>query len=134
MINESKSSNRLSSSSRDQELQNCDMAVLLIKLMPFMQPSAQEISMATICRLTTASSRNQLRACQTSLLQQLIRLLEHHQTFSYSLIGIFLNFMLVFLNYFFVQVGKSTEIKFLCERYDRLLKLKFEKISKHRRF
>ncbi len=88
MINESKSSDRPSSNSRDQELQNCEMAVLLIKLMPFMQASAQEASLATICRLSTASSRNQLRACHASLLLELVRLLEHHHAFSVSLIGI----------------------------------------------
>lgn len=79
MINET-SLDQSAWNSRD-ELQNCEMAALLIKLLPFMQQSAQETSLASICRLCTANSRNQLRACKSLLLENLIMLLEHHSAF-----------------------------------------------------
>ena len=65
-----------------EDLKNCEMAVLLVKLLPFMQEQAQEFSLNNICRLCTLNSRNQLKACNNLLLNNLIELLSSHNKFS----------------------------------------------------
>ena len=80
------------------DLQNCEMAVLLIKLLPFMEHSAQEFSLANICRLCVANIRNQLKACKRSLLLNLIDLLNYHNKF--NLVSIGMNFCLLKTLYF----------------------------------
>lgn len=69
------------------ELKNCEMAVLLIKLLPFMQNTAQDLSLSHICRLCFVNHRNQLKACKYSLLYNLIDLLNYHQKFSMNSTG-----------------------------------------------
>jgi hypothetical protein len=71
MITEKNSSNnKIVKKSFDSlvELENCNMAVLVIKLLPFMQQMAQEFSLNNICRLCVLNIRNQLRACKNMLL------------------------------------------------------------------
>ena len=89
MITEKNSSNKkLAKKSFDSlvELENCHMAVLLIKLLPFMQQTAQEFSLNNICRLCVLNIRNQLRACKNMLLFYLIDLLNYHERFEFVLI------------------------------------------------
>ncbi len=62
------------------------MASLAIRLLPYMQQSAQEFSLNNVCRLCVLSMRNQLKACKNSLLLDLINLLEHHDKFDLALI------------------------------------------------
>lgn len=64
------------------ELKNCEMSELLIKLLPFMQEEAQEFSLNNTCRLCTLNHRNQLKSCNNKLLFNLICLLESHDKFS----------------------------------------------------
>jgi hypothetical protein len=73
------------------ELNNCDMAVLVIKLLPFMQELAQEFTLNNLCRLSTLNTRNQLKSCNNSILISFIDLLNFHDKFSSSSIGIYYN-------------------------------------------
>ena len=70
-----------------ESLENCDMAVLLIKLLPFMQQSAKEFFLNSICKLCTRDNRNQLKSCKNLLLLNFCQLLEHHERFDLNLIG-----------------------------------------------
>lgn len=69
-------------------LDNCDMAILLIKLLPFMQQPAQEYFLNNICRLCILNNRNQLKSCKNMLLMNFCQLLEFHDKFTLNLIGI----------------------------------------------
>ena len=59
------------------------MAVLFIKLLPFMEQSAQEFSLNHIFRLWTINIRNKLKACKHLLLLNLINLLNFHNKFNF---------------------------------------------------
>ena len=61
-----------------EDLNNCEMAVLFIRLLPFMDKSAQEFSLNHICRLCVVNIRNKLKACKHYLLLNLIDLLNFH--------------------------------------------------------
>lgn len=62
------------------------MAVLLIRLSPFMKKSAQEFSLNNICRLCTLNMKNQIQACNNNMLLHFIELLTFHNRFSPKLI------------------------------------------------
>ena len=64
------------------DLNNCEMAVLFIKLLPFMEQPAQEFSLNNICRLCVVNTRNKLKACKNFLLLNLIGLLNFHTKFN----------------------------------------------------
>ncbi|CAF0785781.1 unnamed protein product [Brachionus calyciflorus] len=68
------------------DLENTEMAVLKIKLIPYMQPTAQEFSLNNISRLCTLNIKNQLKSCKNNLLFNLIRLLKHHSELCPNLI------------------------------------------------
>jgi len=63
------------------ELVNCDMAVLLVKLMPFFEKELQNKVLDYLCELSTLSHANQLKACSHNLLFNFIDILSNHQRF-----------------------------------------------------
>jgi hypothetical protein len=69
------------------DVRNSDMTVLVIRLVPFMQPVAQEFSLRNICHLCTVSFRNIVRSCQSGILAELVDLLNYHKQINSSLIG-----------------------------------------------
>lgn len=91
-------------------LENSEMAVLLIKLLPFMKQSAQEFSLNNICRLCTLNIKNQIKSCKNAMLLNLIRLLHNHKKFDYGLIG-----NNGFSNLFLMMVS----VKFFLNEYKR---------------
>ena len=58
------------------------MVVLLLKLVPHMQPSGQEFSLNNVCRLCSNNPRNIIKSCQSSILFDLIDLLNHNKSIS----------------------------------------------------
>jgi hypothetical protein len=71
------------------DVRNCEMSVLMIRLVPYMQPVAQEFSLRNICHLCTISYKNIVKSCQNSILFDLIDLLNFHKQIKSNLIGNF---------------------------------------------
>jgi hypothetical protein len=73
------------------DVRNCEMSVLMIRLVPYMQPVAQEFSLRNICHLCTVNFKNIVKSCQNSILFDLIDLLNYHRQIKSTLIGNYKN-------------------------------------------
>lgn len=63
-----------------EEIKNCSMIILLIKLAPRIQPiQAQQYTLTRICQLCTLNMKNLITASQHSILLDLIHLLNFHK-------------------------------------------------------
>jgi hypothetical protein len=71
-----------------EDLKNCEMAILLIRLLPFLKENCQLFALTNLTRLCTTSMRNRLKSCEHSLLFYLIDILHHWDRFNLSLIEI----------------------------------------------